>query len=86
MYNYQDSYDTYITVVYFLALVFMWALLFLNIIVAILFDNYEEQEEGQDDDTKELEQEAEEIGIPEEIREIIIHQDLVLGKCQVSGN
>jgi hypothetical protein len=53
----------------------------MNIIVAILFDNY------ADDDDKNLlaeytilEEKVEELGIPEIISDIVIHKDLVLGK------
>ena len=81
MYNYQDSYGRYITAIYFIALVAMWALLFMNIIVAILFDNYEDQEtESENEELKELDEMAEEIGISSSMREFIIHKDLVLGK------
>ena len=44
MYNFQDSYDKYWTTLYFVALILMCALLFLNVIVAILFDNYEDND------------------------------------------
>ena len=44
MYNFRDSYDKFWTTLYFVALVLMCALLFLNIIVAILFDNYEDND------------------------------------------
>lgn len=81
MYNYQDSYDKYTTVIYFISLVSMWALLFMNIIVAILFDNYEDNDtEETNQELKELDEKAEELGIPENIREIVIEKDLVLGK------
>ena len=47
MYNFQDSYDKYWATLYFVALVLMCALLFLNIIVAILFDNYEDNDKEE---------------------------------------
>ena len=47
MYNFQDSYDKYWATFYFVALVLMCALLFLNIIVAILFDNYEDNDKEE---------------------------------------
>ena len=64
MYNYQDSYEKYQTTIFFVNLVLMCALLFMNIIVAILFDNYEN---GDDDEEKaeiaELREKASKIGI-----------------------
>jgi len=53
----------------------------MNIIVAILFDNYEDNDtEETNQELKELDEKAEELGIPENIREIVIEKDLVLGK------
>ena len=53
----------------------------MNIIVAILFDNYEDQEtESENEELKELDEMAQEIGISSSMREFIIHKDLVLGK------
>jgi len=79
MYNYQDAYGRYITAIYFIALVTMWAILFMNIIVAILFDNYEEHDTGESNqELQELDEKAESLGIPESIRDIIIHKDLLL--------
>lgn len=63
MYNYQDSYEKYQTTIIFVALVLMCAILFLNIIVAILFDNYEDSD---DEDVKaevaELMEKAQKLG------------------------
>lgn len=62
MYNYQDSYGKYLTTIYFVALVLMCALLFMNIIVAILFDNFEKHNTGQRDEVYLLEQRAIDMG------------------------
>ena len=81
MYNYQDTYGRYVTAIYFVALVSICALLFMNIIVAILFDNYEDNDTGdQKQELIELEEKAESLGIPTCVSDIIIKKDLVLGK------
>lgn len=65
MYNYQDSEGKFITAVYFVALVLTCAMLFMNIIVAVLFDNYENNEDqSKDEDLQELEEKALALGIP----------------------
>lgn len=52
----------------------------MNIIVAILFDNYaDDDDEDMLEEYKILEEKAEELGIPDVISDIIIHKDLVLG-------
>lgn len=84
MYNYQDSYGNVIVAIYFVALVIMCALLFMNIIVAVLFDNYEDHDlEDWNLELSELEEKAETLGIPKSIRDIVIRKDLVLGKLFV---
>ena len=51
MYNFQDSYDKYFTAIYFIALVLVWALLLINLIIAVLLDKLEEnQSENHSDD------------------------------------
>ena len=64
MYNFQDSYGKYITTIYFVALVLMCALLFMNIIVAVLLDNYEEfdSDDKNEDEIVELEKQAKDLG------------------------
>ena len=63
MYNYQDSYGMYQTTIFFVALVLMWALLFMNIIVAILFDNYESSDDEEEKaEIVELKEKASKIG------------------------
>ena len=63
MYNYQDSYEMYQTTIFFVALVLMWALLFMNIIVAILFDNYESSDDEEEKaEIAELKEKACKIG------------------------
>jgi hypothetical protein len=84
MYNYQDADGRFIPTVYFIALVFTCAILFINVIVAILFDNYEDgDEEGKNEDLKELQDKADELGIPQEISSIIINNDIILGNCHL---
>jgi hypothetical protein len=81
MYHYQDSYGKYTTAIYFIALVAMCAILFMNVIVAILFDNYaDDDDEDLLDEYKLMDEKAEELGIPDAISELVIHRDLVLGK------
>jgi hypothetical protein len=81
MYHHQDSYGKYTTAIYFIALVAMWAILFLNVIIAILFDNYvDDDDEDLLEEYKVLDEKAEELGIPDTISDIIIHKDLVLSK------
>jgi hypothetical protein len=85
MYNYQDAYGRYTTVFYFIALVIMCALLFMNIIVAVLFDNYEEHDTSEmNSELKELEDKAKELKIPKGIIEVIIYKDLLLGKSPLN--
>lgn len=84
MYNYQDAYGSVIVAIYFIALVIMCALLFMNIIVAVLFDNYEDHDKEECNlELEELEEKAEALGIPKSIRDIVIRKDLVLGKLSV---
>ena len=53
----------------------------MNIIVAVLFDNYEEHDnEGNTEELAEIEEKAIEVGIPEDIRDIIIRNDIIIGK------
>lgn len=79
MYNYQDSYDKVFASLYFIGLVAMCALLFMNVIVAILFDNYEDEDhEEENEEIKLLEEKAEELNIPSSVRDVIIHKDLLL--------
>jgi hypothetical protein len=53
----------------------------MNVIVAILFDNYaDDDDEDLLGEYKLLDEKAEELGIPDAISELIIHRDLVLGK------
>lgn len=63
MYNFQDSSGSVLATFYFVALVLMWAILFLNIIVAILFSNYEDNDKEENEDFKELEDKAIELGM-----------------------
>jgi uncharacterized membrane protein YhdT len=80
MYNYQDSSGTYTAALYFVAYVLVCAILFMNIIVAVLFDNYDDsEEEKKDEDLIELEEKAIDLGIPEGVRDIIIRNDIIIG-------
>lgn len=80
MYNYQDSSGTYTAAIYFVSYVLVCSILFMNIIVAVLFDNYDDsEEEKKDEDLLELEEKAIELGIPESVRDIIIRNDIIIG-------
>ncbi|CAI2379843.1 unnamed protein product [Moneuplotes crassus] len=79
MYNYQDATGTLIASVYFVSLVLMCAILFMNIIVAVLFDNYDAAgQDKQDEDLIELEEKAEELGIHSSVSGIIINNDIIV--------
>lgn len=85
MYNYQDTTDKYITAVYFVALVLTWAILFMNIIVAVLFDNYEDDDkQSSNEELEEIEEKAVKLGIPPHVWDLIIRNDIIIGmylKC-----
>jgi transcriptional/translational regulatory protein YebC/TACO1 len=57
----------------------------MNIIVAVLFDNYEEHDTSEmNSELKELEDKAKELKIPKGIIEVIIYKDLLLGKSPLN--
>ena len=85
MYNYQDSTGTLIASVYFVALVLMCAILFMNIIVAVLFDNYDNSgEDKEDEDLQELEEKALSLGIHPAMCDTIINNDIIIGMFYLS--
>ena len=64
MNNFQDSYDKYFTTIYFIALVLVWALLLINLIIAVLLDKLEENQNKNhsDDNYDELVQHLVKLG------------------------
>lgn len=57
----------------------------MNIIVAVLFDNYDTAgQEKEDEDLQELEEKAISLGIHPSVSELIINNDLVVGKQVLS--
>ncbi|CAI2380762.1 unnamed protein product [Moneuplotes crassus] len=79
MYNYQDASGSFIATIYFIGLVLMCAILFMNIIVAVLFDNYDgAEQDNEDEDLKELEEKAEELGLHPSVSDIVIKNDIIV--------
>ena len=77
MYNYEDASGSILATFYFVALILMWALLFLNIIVALLLYNYNRNiNAGDDTDLQEIEKKGRKMDIPPEILKLIIDNDL----------
>jgi len=81
MYDFQDSDGMLVASLFFVTLVLTCAILFINIIVAVLFDNYEDHdEESRKEELLELEEKALSLGVPQDICDIIIKNDIILGK------
>jgi len=78
MYNFEDATGKFISTFFFIALILMCSMLFMNIIVAVLLSNYTENtEENDDEDLKEIEERGNQVGIPSNILQLIIEYDLV---------
>lgn len=79
MYYYSDAYNPWITHFYFISLVIVCSFFILNLTVAILLDNYaenENQDGGLISSTIELTEAGKAAGLPEEVIDFVIHQDI----------
>ena len=82
MYIYQNSFSKYITPLYFIFLLLVWSFFILNITIAIMLDKYEETSSSQGDEEmiNELIEIGKEAGLPNELTEFLITQDITVKK------
>ena len=79
MYYYSDAYNPWLTHFYFISLIIICSFFILNLTVAILLDNYaenENQEGGLISSAIELTEAGKSAGLPEEVIDFVIHQDI----------
>jgi len=78
MYIYQDSFSKIFTPLYFIFLLLVCSFFILNLTVAIMLNKYEEisNSEGNEDKISELIDLGQQAGLPNEVTEFIIIQNI----------
>lgn len=82
MYIYQNSSSQFITPLYFIFLLLVGSFFILNLTIAIMLDKYEEISEAQGDQemVHELIEMGRQAGLPQELSEFLITQDITVKK------